>query len=115
VSEEQFHGWQQSRGGVQHAADAEAAATASTASRDASFALCGARPARTKAGAVKRRIRFCQPVCRLNEVRDRRAAARAELAKALCGDRDLDEQRQRLRLGARTLRPAARATTSGQR
>ena len=50
---------------------------------DASCARCGARLARTKAGTVKTGIRFCREACRIAAVRDRRAAARAELAKAL--------------------------------
>jgi hypothetical protein len=70
-------------GRVQHAARAETAAAAPTASPNASCARCGAPLPRTKSGSIKAGIRFCREACRLADVRNRRAAARASLAQAL--------------------------------
>jgi hypothetical protein len=53
-----------------------------------SCARCGAPLARTKAGTVKRTPRFCQPACRLRELRDRRAKARRDLVDALTAIRE---------------------------
>jgi len=68
---------------MQHAPEGCGPAACPIAPAHASCARCGARLATTKAGAVKRGIRFCREACRLDDVRERRAAARAELAKAL--------------------------------
>ena len=55
----------------------------SNAPARAACARCGAPLPRTKAGRVKAGIRFCREACRLADVRERRTAARAELARAL--------------------------------
>src|SRR5260370_15317695 len=68
---------------VPHAPTDPTGPEAFTAPARASCARCGAPLPRTKSGTVKRTTRFCQPACRLRELRERRTAARIELAKAL--------------------------------
>ena len=74
---------EQPSGGMQHVVEADAGVTPPTDRARASCARCGAALPLTKAGIVKAGIRFCREACRLAAVRDRRAAARAELAEAL--------------------------------
>ena len=68
---------------VRHAAEGSSVPAEPSTPPSPSCARCGASLPRTKTGAVKRTTRFCSNDCRLRELRDRRAAARAELAKAL--------------------------------
>ena len=79
---------------VQHAPVGSAPGAGPPDDCRASCARCGGRLPQTRTGSVKRGVRYCSQTCRLAQVRERRATARAVLVEALA---ELQRQHERLR------------------